>query len=166
MWDYQTKSCVQTLRGHTRNVCAVCYHPELPVIITGSEDGTVRIWHSNTYSQEHTLNYGMNRVWALGYRPGSNSIAVAYDDGAIVIKVCVLRGRQSARRDAAKARCGEAAAVACKSQPQKSSCSHAHTRPRIPHTHTHTHTNTHTRTTHTHTHFLYSWLTERHSLCR
>lgn len=49
VWDYQTKSCVQTLEGHTHNVSAVCFHPELPIILTGSEDGTVRIWHSTTY---------------------------------------------------------------------------------------------------------------------
>ena len=49
VWDYQTKSCVQTLEGHTHNVSAVCFHPEIPIIITGSEDGTVRIWHSTTY---------------------------------------------------------------------------------------------------------------------
>ena len=49
VWDYQTKSCVQTLEGHTHNISAVCFHPELPIIITGSEDGTVRIWHSTTY---------------------------------------------------------------------------------------------------------------------
>ena len=48
-WDYQTKSCVQTLGGHTHNVDNVCFDPELPIIITGSEDGTVRIWHSTTY---------------------------------------------------------------------------------------------------------------------
>jgi WD40 repeat protein len=28
---------------------AVCFHPSLPVIITGSEDSTVRIWHANTH---------------------------------------------------------------------------------------------------------------------
>lgn len=49
VWDYQTKSCVQTLEGHTHNISAVCFHPELPIIITGSEDGTVRIWHATTY---------------------------------------------------------------------------------------------------------------------
>ena len=38
-----------------------------------SEDGTVRIWHSNTYRLESTLNYGLERVWALGYIKGSNS---------------------------------------------------------------------------------------------
>ncbi len=36
VWDYQTKACVQTLEGHSHNVSAVCFHPELPVILTGA----------------------------------------------------------------------------------------------------------------------------------
>lgn len=44
----------------------------LPVIISGSEDGTVRIWHSTTYRAETTLNYGMERVWALAASQDSN----------------------------------------------------------------------------------------------
>ncbi|RYR58158.1 hypothetical protein Ahy_A05g023825 isoform B [Arachis hypogaea] len=71
IWDYQTKNCVQTLEGHTHNVSDVCFHPELPIIITGSEDGTVRIWHSTTYRLENTLNYGLERVWAIGCLKGS-----------------------------------------------------------------------------------------------
>lgn len=35
IWDYQNKTCVQTLEGHTLNVSAVCFHPELPVVLTG-----------------------------------------------------------------------------------------------------------------------------------
>lgn len=87
IWDYQNKSCVQTLDGHTQNVCAVCFHPELPIILTGSEDGTVRIWNSNTYRQENTLNYGLERVWSMVYRPGSNNIGIGYDEGTIMIKL-------------------------------------------------------------------------------
>ncbi|KAK6153692.1 hypothetical protein DH2020_013331 [Rehmannia glutinosa] len=64
VWDYQTKSCVQTLEGHTHNVSAVCFHPELPIIITGSEDGTVRIWHSTTYR-----------------------VVIGYDEGTIMVKL-------------------------------------------------------------------------------
>ncbi|KAK7859632.1 coatomer subunit beta'-2 [Quercus suber] len=47
--DYQNKSCVQTLEGHTHNVFVVCFHLELPIIITSFEDGNVCIWHSTTY---------------------------------------------------------------------------------------------------------------------
>ena len=87
MWDYQNKTCVQTLESHTQNVSVVSFHPELPIIISGSEDGTVRIWHANTYRLENTLNYGMERVWALGVIRGSNDVAIAYDEGTVVIKV-------------------------------------------------------------------------------
>ncbi|KAK9829928.1 hypothetical protein WJX72_008689 [[Myrmecia] bisecta] len=87
VWDYQTKACVQTLEGHTHNVSAVCFHPELPVILTGSEDGTVRIWHSTTYRLENTLNYGMERLWAMAYVKGSNSVALGYDEGTVLIKI-------------------------------------------------------------------------------
>lgn len=66
---------MQTLEGHAHNVSAVMFHPELPVILTGSEDGSVRMWHSTTYRLENTLNYGMERVWALACTKGSNSCA-------------------------------------------------------------------------------------------
>ncbi|XP_022714928.1 coatomer subunit beta'-2 isoform X1 [Durio zibethinus] len=87
VWDYQTKSCVQTLEGHTHNVSAVCFHPELPIIITGSEDGTVRIWHATTYRLENTLNYGLERVWAIGYIKGSRRVVIGYDEGTIMVKI-------------------------------------------------------------------------------
>ncbi|KAL3631857.1 hypothetical protein CASFOL_024841 [Castilleja foliolosa] len=87
VWDYQTKSCVQTLEGHTHNVSAACFHPELPIIITGSEDGTVRIWHSTTYRLENTLNYGLERVWAVGYMKGSRRVVIGYDEGTIMVKL-------------------------------------------------------------------------------
>ena len=65
IWDYQNKTCVQTLEGHAQNVTAVCYHPELPIILTGSEDGSLRIWHANTYRLENCLSYNMERVWCV-----------------------------------------------------------------------------------------------------
>ena len=49
---------------------------DLGLQFAGSEDGTVKLWHSTTYRLENTLNYGMERVWAVAYLKGSNSIAV------------------------------------------------------------------------------------------
>jgi coatomer subunit beta' len=87
IWDYQNKTCVATLDGHAHNVSAVCFHPELPIIITGSEDSTIRLWHSNTYRLETTLNYGLERVWCITALKGSNTIAIGYDDGSVTIKL-------------------------------------------------------------------------------
>ncbi|CAM9945831.1 unnamed protein product, partial [Choristocarpus tenellus] len=100
IWDYQTKSCVQTLEGHANNVSAVLFHKRLPVIISASEDGTVRLWHSTTYRAETTLNYGMERAWALAASPDNNkasqikiiyilntTVAIGFDEGTIVLKL-------------------------------------------------------------------------------
>lgn len=73
--------------GHTQNITVVCFHPDLPIIITGSEDGTVRIWHANTYRITNVLNYGMERIWSLGYLKGSNDIALGFDEGTMTIKL-------------------------------------------------------------------------------
>lgn len=87
IWDYQNKTCVQTLEGHAQNITAVCFHTELPIAITGSEDGTVRLWHSATYRLESSLNYGFERVWTIRCLKGSNFIALGYDEGSIMVKV-------------------------------------------------------------------------------
>ncbi|GFW23044.1 coatomer subunit beta' [Trichonephila clavipes] len=87
IWDYQNKTCIQTLEGHAQNISAVTFHPELPIIMTGSEDGTVRVWHANTYRLESTLNYNLERVWTVACLKGSNSVALGYDEGSIIIKL-------------------------------------------------------------------------------
>eukprot|EP00095_Tigriopus_kingsejongensis_P011235 maker-scaffold414_size178625-snap-gene-0.28 protein:Tk11235 transcript:maker-scaffold414_size178625-snap-gene-0.28-mRNA-1 annotation:"vesicle coat complex beta" len=87
IWDYQNKTCVQTLEGHAQNISALCFHPELPIILTGSEDGTVRVWHANTYRLENTLNYGLERVWSIAALKGTNSVAIGYDEGSIMVKL-------------------------------------------------------------------------------
>merc|ERR1712137_1424475 len=86
VWDYLSKTCLQTLEGHTHNVSTVAFHPTLPLILSGSEDSTVRIWNSSTYRLEKTLNYGMERVWSLASQKNSNSVAIGYDEGTVMIK--------------------------------------------------------------------------------
>ncbi|CAF1533857.1 unnamed protein product, partial [Adineta ricciae] len=87
IWDYQNKTCVQTLEGHSQNVGCVSFHPELPIVLSGSEDGTVKLWHSNTYRLESTLNYGLERCWAISCLKGSNNVALGYDEGTMMIKL-------------------------------------------------------------------------------
>lgn len=87
IWDYQNKSCVQTLESHAANVSFAVFHPSLPIIISGSEDGTVKIWHSSTYRLESTLSYGLERCWCVAYRKTGNEVAFGYDEGAVVVKL-------------------------------------------------------------------------------
>ncbi|CCO27533.1 Coatomer subunit beta' AltName: Full=Beta'-coat protein [Rhizoctonia solani AG-1 IB] len=87
VWDYHAKSCIQTLEGHTANVSFAIFHPLLPVILSGSEDGTVKIWHANTYRLENTMSYSLERAWCVGYKRNSNDVAVGFDEGVVVVKL-------------------------------------------------------------------------------
>ncbi|SCZ92621.1 BZ3500_MvSof-1268-A1-R1_Chr5-2g08039 [Microbotryum saponariae] len=87
IWDYLSKSCIQTLEGHSSNVSFAIFHPSLPILISGSEDGTVKIWHSSTYRLENTLDYGLERVWCIAYSKKGNDVAFGFDEGAVVVKL-------------------------------------------------------------------------------
>ncbi|CAK7356651.1 unnamed protein product [Dovyalis caffra] len=89
VWDYETKSCVQTLEGHTHNVTSCCVHPQLPIIITTSEDNTIRLWDATTYRLENTLDYDLQRVWAVGCKQGSCQVAFGCDNGTTMLKVAL-----------------------------------------------------------------------------
>jgi coatomer subunit beta' len=75
------------LEGHTSNVSFACFHPTQPIIVSGSEDGTVKIWHANTYRLEQTLNYGLERAWCCAYLRGKQEIGMGFDEGVVVIKM-------------------------------------------------------------------------------
>ncbi|KAF4756004.1 Coatomer subunit beta' [Perkinsus olseni] len=87
VWDYQTRQCLQVLSGHTANISSVLFHPTLPVILSGSEDGTCRIWHATTYRLETTLNYLLERLWSIACLPGTNDVALGFDEGTMVIQL-------------------------------------------------------------------------------
>ncbi|GAA5900352.1 hypothetical protein JCM5296_001406, partial [Sporobolomyces johnsonii] len=87
IWDYHSKSCIQTLEGHTSNVSFAIFHPSLPILVSGSEDGTVKIWHSSTYRLENTLDYGLERAWCVAYARKGNDVAFGFDEGAVVVKL-------------------------------------------------------------------------------
>jgi len=87
VWDYLSKSCVQTMEGHTNNVSFAVFHPNLPIIISGSEDGTIKIWNSGTYRIENTLSYALERAWCVSLRKDANEVAVGFDEGVVVIKL-------------------------------------------------------------------------------
>ena len=93
LWDLKTMSCIGTLTGHTDNITSVSFHPELPLILTASEDGTIRSWNIHTLSLEKTTDIGMERAWSLSVLKGSNVVAAGFEQRSSNIQV--LMGRYS-----------------------------------------------------------------------
>ena len=87
VWDYQTRSVVARMQAHTAFVTSVAFHPKLPLILSSSEDGTVRVWHSGTYRLESTLNYAMERCWTLAATPASHAVAFGFDEGLVTARL-------------------------------------------------------------------------------
>ncbi|KKY20946.1 putative copi vesicle coat beta [Phaeomoniella chlamydospora] len=87
IYDYQTKQMVASLEGHTSNVSFAVYHNTLPLIISGSEDGTVKLWNATTFTLEQTLNYGLERAWCVATHRAQQNVALGFDDGAVVVKM-------------------------------------------------------------------------------
>lgn len=87
VWDYHTKSCVRVLEGHSNNVSAVIFHPQLPFLLSAGEDGTLRIWNAQTFRPEASYNFGMERAWGLAVCRAHNAIGLAFDSGSIVFQL-------------------------------------------------------------------------------
>jgi coatomer subunit beta' len=94
IWDYLSKSCIQTLEGHTANVSFAVYLTGggPPIIVSGSEDGMIKLWNAGTYRLENTLNYGMERAWCVSLNntkngSGGNEVAIGFDEGLVVLKL-------------------------------------------------------------------------------
>jgi coatomer subunit beta' len=87
IWDYHTKNCVRVLEGHTNNVSAVIFHPQLPFLLSAGEDSTLRIWNAQTFRLEASYNFSMERAWGIACCRAHNSIGVAFDSGTIVFQL-------------------------------------------------------------------------------
>ena len=49
----------------------------------------MKLWNSGTYRLENTLSYALERAWCIALRKTANEVAVGYDEGLVVIKVCL-----------------------------------------------------------------------------
>ncbi|VAH98280.1 unnamed protein product [Triticum turgidum subsp. durum] len=79
IWSLGSPDPNFTLDGHQKGVNCVDYFTggDRPYLITGSDDSTAK----------NTLNYGLERVWAVGYMKGSRRMVIGYDEGTIMIKM-------------------------------------------------------------------------------
>jgi coatomer protein complex subunit alpha (xenin) len=78
---------MDTLKGHTNNVSCAIFHPRMEVLLSNSEDRTLRFWDLNRRVQIHQTRKDTDRYWILAAHPSLNYFASGYDNGMNVFKL-------------------------------------------------------------------------------
>ena len=66
---------VDTLRGHRNNVSCVIFHPRQELILSNSEDKTIRVWDMAKRTIIQTFEREHDRFWIMAAHPEKNLFA-------------------------------------------------------------------------------------------
>ncbi|KAJ5252072.1 hypothetical protein N7489_002482 [Penicillium chrysogenum] len=92
-----TRRCLFTLNGHLDYVRTVFFHPELPWILSASDDQTIRIWNWQNRSLICTMTGHNHYVMCAQFHPTEDLIASASLDQSVRIwDISGLRKKHSA----------------------------------------------------------------------
>ena len=69
------------MRGHVNNVSCVVFHPRKELIISNSEDKSIRVWDVSKAEGPKTFRRQNDRFWILDAHPTLNLLAAGHDTG-------------------------------------------------------------------------------------
>nr|NVI69579.1 coat protein (coatomer) alpha [Cucujiformia] len=78
---------VDTCRGHYNNVSCVLFHPRQELLLSNSEDKSIRVWDMTKRTCLHTTRREHERFWVLTSHPNLNLFAAGHDSGMIIFKL-------------------------------------------------------------------------------
>jgi WD40 repeat protein len=82
VWNMEEQVLVRSLHGHIAPAWCVAFHPQLPILASGSLDGTIKVWDVTTGVCEAMLRAerpyeGMNITGATGLTDTERSTLIA-----------------------------------------------------------------------------------------
>lgn len=78
---------VESCRGHFNNVSCAIFHPRQDLIISNSEDRSIRIFDLHRRAALQTFRRENDRFWVLAAHPELNLFAAGHDTGIVVFKL-------------------------------------------------------------------------------
>jgi WD40 repeat protein/serine/threonine protein kinase len=79
-WQRQTHLEIKALRGHLGEVSSVAFSPDGRRIVTGSYDGTAKVWEADSGKELLTLKGHMGAVRSVAFSPDGQRIVTASED--------------------------------------------------------------------------------------
>eukprot|EP00535_Pseudo-nitzschia_heimii_P005818 CAMPEP_0197175322 /NCGR_PEP_ID=MMETSP1423-20130617/1573_1 /TAXON_ID=476441 /ORGANISM="Pseudo-nitzschia heimii, Strain UNC1101" /LENGTH=440 /DNA_ID=CAMNT_0042624445 /DNA_START=274 /DNA_END=1596 /DNA_ORIENTATION=+ len=75
--------CSHTLAGHSAPVTCLKVHPVFTVVVSGSEDGSIKVWDNESGEYMRSLKGHTNTVNSLAFTPTGNYLASCSNDLSI-----------------------------------------------------------------------------------
>lgn len=83
LWDWQTKTELSTLRGHTNIVNSVVFTPDHQTLVTGSWDKSIKVWNLRQRRVSKTFTGHTKEVIAVAISPDGKIVASSGVDQTI-----------------------------------------------------------------------------------
>lgn len=83
--------CLAVLQEHEQDVKCLTWHPERPLFLTASYDGSVLAWGTINSSLDDWILVGRvvkgldATIWSLAFSPDASRLALALSDGSIIL---------------------------------------------------------------------------------
>merc|ERR1719270_1224361 len=74
-------------RGHYNNVSCAIFHPRQELILSNSEDKSIRVWDMTKRTCLHTFRRENDRFWVIAGHPTLNLFAAGHDAGMGIFKL-------------------------------------------------------------------------------
>lgn len=95
LYDVETWDCIGELKGHANHVCTVKFMSGGKRLITGSYDGTVKVWDVATREELFSLDDHPGEVDSLALSKDNSKLAVAVSRGSYEVWLWDLSTRQT-----------------------------------------------------------------------
>jgi WD40 repeat protein len=86
--DKQWPANLQTLEGHSKLITTLLFASNNRNIVSGSADGTAKLWDSKTGLEEQTFEGHLEPIEAIAFQPNEDKVVSLSTDGVVKVRDC------------------------------------------------------------------------------